>query len=77
MLRRDLPDTVFVHLVGHKELILERMRSREHFMPPNLLDSQLGTLELLGPEEHGLVIDIGDPLDAIVENVVRRFADRA
>ena len=77
VLRRDLPNTVFVHLVGDKELILERMRSREHFMPPDLLDSQLETLELLAPEEHGLVVDIGDPLDVIVENVVRRFADRA
>ena len=77
VLRRDLPETVFVHLVGDKGLILDRMRSREHFMPPELLDSQLATLELLAPEEHGLVVDIGDPLDVIVESVVRRFADRA
>ena len=77
VLRRDLPDTVFVHLVGDKELILGRMRSRDHFMPPELLDSQLATLEPLEPHEHGLVVDIGDPLDVIVENVVRRFADRA
>ena len=72
----DLPETVFVHLVGDKELILGRMRSRDHFMPPELLDSQLATLELLEPEEHGLVVDIGDPLEEIVANVVRRFADR-
>ena len=77
VLRRDLPDTVFVHLVGDKELILGRMRSRDHFMPPALLESQLATLELLEPHEPGLVVDIGDPLDVIVENVVRRFADRA
>jgi len=77
VLRRDLPETVFVHLVGDKELILDRMQSREHFMPPDLLDSQLATLELLAPEEHGLVVDIGDPLDVIIDNVVRRFADRA
>ena len=77
VLRRDLPDTVFVHLVGDKELILGRMRSRDHFMPPELLDSQLATLEPLEPHEHGLVVDVGDPLDVIVENVVRRFGDRA
>jgi gluconokinase len=77
MLSRDLPETVFVHLVGDKELILDRMRSRDHFMPPELLDSQLATLELLEPEEHGLVVDIGDPLDEIVANVVRRFVNQA
>ena len=77
VLRRDLPDTVFVHLVGDKELILGRMRSRDHFMPPELLDSQLATLEPLEPHEHGLVVDVGDPLDIIVENVLRRFGDRA
>jgi 6-phosphogluconate dehydrogenase/gluconokinase len=77
VLRHDLPETVFVHLVGDKELILGRMRSRDHFMPPELLDSQLATLELLEPEEHGLVVDIGDPLEEIVTNVVRRFDDRA
>ena len=75
VLRRGLPDTVFVHLVGDKELILARMRARDHFMPPALLDSQLASLELLEPHEHGLMVDIGDPLDVIVENVVRRFAD--
>ena len=77
VLRRDLPETVFVHLVGDKELILDRMRSRDHFMPPELLDSQLATLELLEPDEHGLVVDSGYPLDEIVDNVVRRFADQA
>ena len=76
VLRGDLPETVFVHLVGDKELILERMRSRDHFMPPELLDSQLATLELLEPEEHGLVVDIGDPLEQIVADVARRFAGR-
>jgi carbohydrate kinase (thermoresistant glucokinase family) len=76
VLRQDVPDTVFVHLVGEREVILERMRLRDHFMPPELLDSQLATLELLEPEEHGLVVDIGDPLEVIVADVARRFADR-
>jgi carbohydrate kinase (thermoresistant glucokinase family) len=74
VLRRGLPETVFVHLVGDKELILGRMRSRDHFMPPELLDSQLATLELLEPDEHGLVVDIGDPLEKVVADVTRRFA---
>ena len=70
------PKNIQIHLVGDKELILERMRSRDHFMPPELLDSQLATLELLEPEEHGLVVDIGDPLEQIVADIARRFAGR-
>ena len=33
------------------------MRSRQHFMPPALLDSQLSTLEHLESDERGVVID--------------------
>ncbi len=33
--------------------LLDRMRHREHFMPPSLLDSQLATLEPLEPRRAG------------------------
>lgn len=36
----------WVYLAGSKELITERMKSRNHFMPPALLQSQLDTLEV-------------------------------
>jgi len=35
------PDTCFVHLSGSRELLLDRMDGREHFMPTTLVDSQL------------------------------------
>ena len=35
----------WVYLKGTKEVILERMKAREHFMPINLLDSQFEALE--------------------------------
>ena len=35
VLRRPVPDTYFLHLHGTEELLRERMRHREHFMPPN------------------------------------------
>ena len=38
-------DVKFVYLKGSKELILKRMHSREHFMKPEMLDSQFETLE--------------------------------
>src|SRR3546814_321571 len=52
-LRRGAPDLVFVHLSGTREVLLPRMAGRErHFMPPELLDSQLATLEPLGPRSE-------------------------
>lgn len=61
-LRDADPDLVFVHLDGDPELILARMRARDHFMPPSLLDSQISTLEELSADERHFVVDIaGDP----------------
>jgi carbohydrate kinase (thermoresistant glucokinase family) len=61
------PGTVFVHLHGSREVLAERLGNRKgHFMPASLLDSQLETLEPLGPLEPGLVIDIDQPIEAIV-----------
>ena len=72
LLRDAAPETVFVHFKGSRETLLARMRSREHFMPSDLLDSQLSTLEDLGPDERGIVVDIDDPIDQIVDAVVSR-----
>jgi carbohydrate kinase (thermoresistant glucokinase family) len=61
------PGTVFVHLHGSRVVLDERLGNRKgHFMPASLLDSQLATLEPLGPLEPGLVIDIDQPIEAIV-----------
>lgn len=35
----------FVYLKGSRELILDRMKQRKHFMKPEMLDSQFATLE--------------------------------
>jgi beta-N-acetylhexosaminidase len=37
-----------------------------HFMPVSLLDSQLNTLELLGADEPGVMLDIALPVDQLV-----------
>lgn len=61
----------FVHLHGSRSLLEQRMAVREgHFMPPALLDSQLATLEPLGPEELGVVVDLALPLERAVEVAV-------
>jgi gluconokinase len=72
------PDMLLVYLRGSKELIAERMKARKgHFMPPALLDSQFATLEEPGPDEHPIVIEIGGPLDAVIEEAVRQVKEHA
>jgi len=48
MLIADLPAEAyrFVLMEAPKEVIAERMHARQHFMPAELLDSQIATLEL-------------------------------
>ena len=67
------PGVRFVHLVGDPDLILTRMRAREHFMPPGLLTSQLATLEPLEPDEPGAAFDVAATPEAIVGQVLDRF----
>jgi carbohydrate kinase (thermoresistant glucokinase family) len=61
------PNTVFVHLDGSREILEQRLGARSgHFMPASLLDSQLATLEPLGFDEPGVVIDIDQPIAKII-----------
>jgi gluconokinase len=69
-------DTVLVYLRGSKELIAERMKTRKgHFMPPALLDSQFATLEEPGPDEHPIIVDIGGPAEAVIQDAVRKLQE--
>lgn len=61
----------FVHLHGTRAVIARRQASRPgHFMPASLLDSQFATLEPLGADEAGIVLDVDQPVDAIVQQYV-------
>ena len=66
-LRGHADELSFLHLTGDRELLARRQAGRPgHFMPASLLDSQLATLEPLGPDEQGLTVDIDRSVDAIV-----------
>ncbi len=70
-LRRHVDDLRFVHLEGTREVIERRQAGRPgHFMPTSLLTSQFATLEPLEPDEHGLVVDVDQSVDAIVQEYV-------
>jgi gluconokinase len=62
------PRVFFVHLDGPAELIAERMAARRgHFMPIELLRSQLDALEPLTDEERGAIV----PITGTVEETTR------
>ena len=70
-LREHCPGVDFLHLDGEAELLARRQAGRSgHFMPPSLLSTQLLTLEPLAPDESGVVVDIDQPVDAIVAEYV-------
>jgi gluconokinase len=70
-LREGCPDLRFVHLVGTRELIAERLAARSgHYMNPALLDSQLATLET---PDDALRIDIGAPPEELAAAVWAEF----
>ena len=63
--------TFFVHLHAPFEVLEQRMRSRtKHFMPTTLLQSQFDTLEELGDDEPGAVVDVSPVIDEVVEEAV-------
>jgi gluconokinase len=62
---------LFIHLDTPRETLQERVRHRTgHYMPPELLDSQLATLEALQPDEPGIVLDASASPDALVERAL-------
>jgi gluconokinase len=57
----------FICLNGDRKLIAERLgKRRGHYMPPTLLDSQLADLELPGPDENALILDLAQSVDELV-----------
>ncbi len=65
---------VFVHLSGSRAVIEGRMRARTgHFMPPALLDSQFATLEVPASDERAVVVDIDQPLAAVVAEIIAKL----
>jgi gluconokinase len=77
-LRHHAHEVEFVLLEGSREVIARRQASRPgHFMPPSLVTSQLATLEPLEPDERGVVIDVDQSVDAIVQGYVDQVSRRA
>lgn len=66
------PEVRLIYLRGTRALIAQRLAVRHgHFMPADLLLSQIDTLEEPAPEEDPLIVDIGPPPPRVVEEVIR------
>ena len=71
------PGVEFVHLAGTRHDLEERLGRRlGHFMPASLLDSQLETLEPLGPDEAGFVVDASLPVQEAAAQVIARLEEQ-
>jgi gluconokinase len=61
-IRARAGEVMFVLPVLDREILVARMAQRnDHFMPPSLLDSQLGLLEFPEPYEQAILVDGNDP----------------
>ncbi|MFJ9587711.1 gluconokinase [Streptomyces acidicola] len=75
-LRAAAPELVFVHLIGDRELVGERMTHRQgHFMPTALLDSQFATLQPLLADEPGVAVDVAGTPEEITERAVAALGE--
>ena len=68
------PDVVFVHLTGDADRIGQRLAARHgHYMPASLLQSQIDTLEPLGPDEQAIEVDVAATPSEIAAEVIARL----
>ncbi|WP_292874198.1 gluconokinase [Microbacterium sp.] len=66
----------FVELRVPRGELEHRMTTREHFMPPALLDSQLALWEELEPDEPGVSVVNEGSVEAVVDRIRRELARR-
>jgi gluconokinase len=70
----DRRNVRIVYLKGDRDLIAQRIAARaDHFMPPQLLDSQFEALEEPRADEHPIVVSIAPHPREIVEAIVEKL----
>ena len=70
----DRPEVRLVYLRGGRDVVAEHLAGRRgHFMSANLLQSQIDTLEEPEPEEDPLTVDVGPPVEDVVDAVIRQL----
>lgn len=70
-IRLVVPDVAFLLLTAPRAELERRLQQRHgHFMPPDLLDSQLQTLQPLSSGERGVTIDVSGAEDAVLDRSI-------
>ncbi|WP_040337136.1 gluconokinase [Candidatus Blastococcus massiliensis] len=78
LLREGRSSVWFAHVTADPDVIRDRIEHRSgHYMPASLLDSQLATLEPLGPDEAGAEISGAAPPDEVVDDLIAALGERA
>ena len=68
------PEVRVVYLGADRTLIAERLAARqEALVPTSLLDSQFAILEEPDPDEHSIHVDVGQPMEDLVAQIVREL----
>jgi gluconokinase len=74
ILRSGAPRVRFLHVHGARAVLADRLAHRGgHFFPASLLDSQLATLEPLGPDEDGVIVDVALSTTEQIDRAMRGF----
>jgi gluconokinase len=74
ILRRHVPDVIFVYLRGDESTIGKRLKLRSgHFMPPALLDSQFEVLEPPDADEAAMSCDIAAAPGTLIESILQQL----
>lgn len=72
-LAANLPNVHFIHLDGTFDLIWQRMtRRKDHYMKPEMLQSQFNTLEPPDPQA-ALIINIDQSPSQIVQEIINQI----
>lgn len=71
-------EVALVYLRGTRALIGQRLDARKnHFMPPQLLDSQFAALQEPGPDERAIVVDVAASPKKIAAAIAGRLTEKA
>jgi ribose 5-phosphate isomerase A len=74
----DRPQVRLVYLRGGRDLLAEHLSGRHgHFFPPELLRSQIDTLEEPDPGEEPLAVDLNAPAAQVADTIIRLLGQSA
>ena len=74
LLAQNISDTAWIFLQGDYQTIYERIKNRkDHFMPPQLLQSQFDSLEI---PASALMVDIVKDTDSVMEAILQYLHGR-